>query len=62
VIAALARRKPKKALHIFCGVDQIPPSLREWQANGYQVRRVVPLDIFPGSANLEILILLEAKV
>ncbi|OGR00269.1 MAG: hypothetical protein A2505_09570 [Deltaproteobacteria bacterium RIFOXYD12_FULL_55_16] len=59
VIAALARRKPKKALHIFCGVDQIPPALREWQANGYQVRRIVPLDMFPGSANLEILILLE---
>jgi len=62
VIAALARRKPKKALHIFCGVDQIPPSLREWQANGYQVRRVVPLDMFPGSANLEVMLLLEAKV
>jgi len=61
VIAALARRKPKKVLHIFCGVDQIPPSLREWQASGYQARRIAPLDMFPGSANLEILILLEPK-
>lgn len=59
VIAALARRKPQKVLHIFCGVDQIPPALKEWQANGYQARRIVPLDMFPGSANLEILILLE---
>ncbi|MFA7381916.1 MAG: hypothetical protein WC001_00545 [Desulfurivibrionaceae bacterium] len=61
VIAALARRKPKKALHIFCGVDQIPSSLKEWQAGGYQVRRIAPLDMFPGSANLEILVLLEPK-
>ena len=61
VIASLARRKPKKVLHIFCGVDQIPPSLKEWQANGYQARRVAPLDMFPGSANLEILVLLEPK-
>lgn len=61
VIASLARRKPKKVLHIFCGVDQIPPSLREWQANGYTVKRIAPLDMFPGSANLEILILLEPK-
>jgi len=61
VIAALARRRPKKALQIFCGVDQIPPSLKEWQANGYQVRRIAPLDMFPGSANLEILVLLEPK-
>ena len=61
VIAALARRRPKKVLQIFCGVDQIPPSLREWQAGGYKVRRIAPLDMFPGSANLEILILLEPK-
>ncbi|MHB1013983.1 MAG: class I SAM-dependent RNA methyltransferase [Desulfurivibrionaceae bacterium] len=61
VIASLARRKPRKILHIFCGVDQIPPSLREWQANGYHVRRIAPLDMFPGSANLEILVLLEPK-
>jgi len=61
VIASLARRKPKKVLHIFCGVDQIPPSLREWQANGYTAKRITPLDMFPGSANLEILILLEPK-
>jgi tRNA/tmRNA/rRNA uracil-C5-methylase (TrmA/RlmC/RlmD family) len=61
VIAALARRKPRKVLHIFCGVDQIPPSLREWQANGYKVQRITPLDMFPGSANLEVLILLEPK-
>jgi len=58
VISALSRRSPQKVLHIFCGVDQIPPALKEWQANGYRVRRIVPLDMFPGSANLEILILL----
>ena len=61
VIGSLARRKPRKVLHIFCGVDQIPPALREWQAGGYQARRIAPLDMFPGSANLEILILLEPK-
>lgn len=61
VIGSLARRKPKKVLHIFCGVDQIPPALREWQASGYKVQHIAPLDMFPGSANLEILILLEPK-
>ena len=58
VIKALARRRPQKVLHIFCGVDQIPIALNEWQAGGYQVQRTVPLDMFPGSANLEVLILL----
>jgi tRNA/tmRNA/rRNA uracil-C5-methylase (TrmA/RlmC/RlmD family) len=57
VITALCQRRPQQALHIFCGVDQIPASLREWQAGGYQAERIVPLDMFAGSANLEILIL-----
>jgi tRNA/tmRNA/rRNA uracil-C5-methylase (TrmA/RlmC/RlmD family) len=59
VIAALSRREPRKVLHIHCGVDQIPDSLRKWKQHGYKVQRIVPLDMFPGAAGLEILILLE---
>jgi tRNA/tmRNA/rRNA uracil-C5-methylase (TrmA/RlmC/RlmD family) len=59
VIEALCQRKPGKVLHIFCGVDQIPPSIRIWLKNDYQVARVVPLDMFPGTLNLEVLILLR---
>lgn len=58
VIGALARREPRKVLHIHCGVDQIPDSLRQWKQNGYKFQRIVPLDMFPGSAGLEVLILL----
>ena len=58
VIAALSRREPRKVLHIHCGVDQIPDSLRKWKQYGYKVERVVPLDMFPGSTGLEVLILL----
>lgn len=61
VIAALAQRNPHRVLHIHCGVDQIPASVEQWQQNGYQVDRIVPLDMFPGSANLEVLILLTAN-
>jgi len=59
VIAALARREPRKVLHIHCGVDQIPDSLRQWKQQGYKVQRIVPLDMFPGTAALEVLILLQ---
>ena len=59
VINALARREPQKVLHIHCGLDQIPPSIKQWQQNGYKVQRIVPLDMFPGTAGLEVLILLE---
>ena len=58
VISALASRRPDRVLHIFCGVDQIPVSLKEWEKNGYMARRIVPLDMFPGSINLEVLVLL----
>jgi tRNA/tmRNA/rRNA uracil-C5-methylase (TrmA/RlmC/RlmD family) len=59
VIGALSRREPAKVLHIHCGLDQIPDSLRQWQQHGYKVQRIVPLDMFPGTAGLEVLILLE---
>ncbi len=59
VVSMLCRRKPQQVLHIFCGVDQIPSALQEWRDNGYRPCRVVPLDMFPGTANLEILILLQ---
>jgi len=59
VISALCRRNPRQILHIFCGVDQIPIALQEWQDNGYRPCHIVPLDMFPGTANLEVLILLQ---
>jgi tRNA/tmRNA/rRNA uracil-C5-methylase (TrmA/RlmC/RlmD family) len=58
VIAALSRRAPRKVLHINCGVDQIPDSLRQWKQHGYKVRQIVPLDMFPGAVGLEVMILL----
>ena len=54
-LEALSRGAAKA---VFCDVDQIPAALADWQAGGYQVRRVVPLDMFPGAANLEVLVLL----
>ncbi len=61
VIESLCQRNPRTVLHIFCGVDQIPLSIKTWQKNGYQVEKVVPLDMFPGTVNLEILILLKPE-
>lgn len=61
VIGAIGEHQPAKVLHIFCGVDEIPEAIKEWQAAGYQVGKIVPLDMFPGTANLEVLILLTIK-
>lgn len=61
VIEAICERRPRKVLHVFCGVDQIPESFKEWRDNGYKVVKVAPLDMFPGTANLEVLVLLVPK-
>lgn len=59
VIGSVAERKPEKVLHIFCGIDQVKPQLLEWAQYGYTVKEIKVLDMFPGTPNLEILILLR---
>lgn len=61
VIHALAMRKPIRVCHIFCGTDEIPASLKEWERYGYRVREVQPLDLFPGTPHLETIVMLERK-
>lgn len=59
VAAALAARRPQRAVHICCGTDEIPREVAAWSQAGYALRRAVPLDLFAGTANLETLLLLE---
>ena len=59
VIQAIAARRPRRAVHVLCNVDEIPRALGEWAAGGYAPRRVGPLDMFPGTPNLELLVQLE---
>ncbi len=61
VIHALAMRKPVRVCHVFCGTDEIPAALKEWERYGYRVRDVQPLDLFPGTPHLETIVMLEKK-
>lgn len=61
VIHALAMRKPIRVCHVFCGTDEIPAALKEWERYGYRVREVQPLDLFPGTPHLETIVMLEKK-
>jgi tRNA/tmRNA/rRNA uracil-C5-methylase (TrmA/RlmC/RlmD family) len=62
VIGALAFRNPAKVLHIFCNVDLLPNDLEHWKRLGYHASNIVPLDMFPGTAHLEVLVLLEPRL
>jgi tRNA/tmRNA/rRNA uracil-C5-methylase (TrmA/RlmC/RlmD family) len=57
-LEALAARRPTRVLHVFCGADEITEGLRRWTTHGYRVTRVVPLDLFAGTASVETLVLL----
>lgn len=61
VVQAVASRNPEKVLHVFCGVDNIPDELVKWASVGYQPSVIMPVDMFPGSANLEVFVLLNRK-
>ncbi|MFN3426369.1 MAG: methyltransferase [Candidatus Thermochlorobacter sp.] len=55
----LAMRQPERVLHIFCSVDEIPRELKAWKQHGYNPTHIQPLDMFAGTPNLEVMILLS---
>lgn len=57
VIAAIARRRPGRVIHLFCAADEIPAAVASWRRRGYFVRRAVPLDMFAGTPQLETVVL-----
>jgi tRNA/tmRNA/rRNA uracil-C5-methylase (TrmA/RlmC/RlmD family) len=57
VIETLAERKPARVLHVFCGVETLPSEVKRWAGCGYRVKNISVLDMFPGTANLEVMVL-----
>lgn len=61
VISELAKRNPKRVLQIFCGTDAVPGELKLWQKNEYKIKTIQAIDMFPGTPNLETMVLLERE-
>jgi len=59
VIRSLARRQPGRVLHLFCACEEIPAALFQWRRSGFLPRRVLPMDMFAGTPQLETLVLLS---
>ena len=59
VIRSIARRRPGRVLHLFCASEEMPGAIGLWRRSGYLVRRVVPMDMFAGTPQLETLVLLS---
>ncbi len=58
LIPALAERRPRRIAQLFCGMDVMPAELGRWRKQGYMVAKVLPFDMFPGTNNLEVLVVL----
>jgi len=61
VIEAIAERHPARVLHIFCNMEILRGELQRWDRAGYAPTRAVPFDMFPGTADLEMMVLLESR-
>jgi tRNA/tmRNA/rRNA uracil-C5-methylase (TrmA/RlmC/RlmD family) len=59
VIRSIARRRPGRVLHLFCASEEMPGAIGLWRRSGYLVRRIVPMDMFAGTPQLETLVLLS---
>lgn len=59
VISAVTARKPERILAVYCGTDQMAFECKLWIANGYRLEHAVSFDMFPGSPNLETMLLFK---
>lgn len=59
VIDTVAVRNPESVLHIFCGPETIPSEIDQWKRSGYHPVKCVPLDMFPGTPDVEVMVLLK---
>ncbi|MFM8770990.1 MAG: hypothetical protein ACKOE4_03055, partial [Candidatus Kapaibacterium sp.] len=53
--------QPRRVVEVFCGPDEIARSLREWRSSGYEPERITPMDLFPGTMGLEVVVSLAAS-
>lgn len=58
VIPLLAERKPRRVAYLFCDMNVMPSEINKWRKQGYMVAKAIPFDMFPGTNNLELLVVL----
>jgi tRNA/tmRNA/rRNA uracil-C5-methylase (TrmA/RlmC/RlmD family) len=58
VISLLAERKPRRVAYLFCDMNTLPDEVKKWRKQGYMIAKAMPFDMFPGTNNLEMLVVL----
>ena len=60
-LASLVRLAPKKVVYISCNIETQARDLRYLTANGYAVKRIRPVDMFPYTRHVETVVLLQRE-
>jgi hypothetical protein len=56
VIPTLARRQPAKVVHWVCDMEVVEKEIESWRKQGYMLAKAVPVDMFAGTDNLEMML------
>lgn len=59
VIEAIAARHPRTAVHLMCNINIAETEISRWLESGYALTRVIPFDMFPGTDEVELVVLLQ---
>jgi tRNA/tmRNA/rRNA uracil-C5-methylase (TrmA/RlmC/RlmD family) len=62
VIEAIASKEPRTVIHLICNIDLLGSEIRRWTQSGYSLVSVTPYDMFPGTNEVEIMLVLQPGV
>lgn len=54
VIEAVAGRRCRRIVHLFCNIEVMPAEVRRYESEGYRLAQALPFDMFPGTSAVEI--------
>lgn len=61
VAQALAARSPERIVYVACSPKHFARDAKRFEALGYEIERVTPVDLFPGAMHLETVGLLKKR-
>ena len=59
-LSSLVKSSPERIVYISCNIETQARDLEFLEANGYKVRRMQPVDMFPFTSHIECVALLTA--
>lgn len=61
VIEAFKGKEVSRVVHVFCNLNIVAQELERWGNAGYRAQRAIPFDMFPGTSEVELAVLLERR-